>query len=136
MKLVIDTSIVFSLFKSDSFTNRFLQNNKLELFAPETLLEELNKYSNLISIKSEVAENKVKEDINLLPRIINFRTPSEWALKTAEKSIAHRGDSHFLALALELKIPVWSNDAHFKEQILVRVFTTRELSDFLTDKII
>ncbi len=37
------------------------------------------------------------------------------------------------SLALN-KCPIWSNDPHFKEQSLVRVFTTEELVEYLKSK--
>jgi len=132
MRLVVDTSIIFSLFKSSSFTNKLLQDNKLRLFAPKSLSEELFKYSTLISAKSGISEDRVLNDIALLSKLIDFRTPSQSSLETADKLISHKTDVPFLALALELRIPIWSNDAHFKEQSSIRVFTTEELSAFLT----
>lgn len=61
MKLVVDTSIVFSLFKSNSFTNKLLKENKIELFAPKELIEELSKYSKLICSKSRITKEKFSE---------------------------------------------------------------------------
>ncbi len=36
-------------------------------------------------------------------------------------------DSLFLALAMSLNCPIWSNDKHFKRQSFVKAFTTQEL---------
>ena len=36
-------------------------------------------------------------------------------------------DIDFLALALKLKLPVWSNDSHLKKQSKVIVYSTSEL---------
>ncbi len=33
-----------------------------------------------------------------------------------DKLISHKADASFLALALELNTPIWSNDEHFKER--------------------
>ena len=43
------------------------------------------------------------------------------------------GDSLFLALAMSLNCPIWSNDVHFKRQKIVKTFTTRELISSLKD---
>ena len=40
-------------------------------------------------------------------------------------------DSPFLALALALDIPIWTNDGHFKRQNLIDVYTTNELLELL-----
>jgi len=131
MELVVDTSAVFSLFKSNSSTNRLLKENNLELFAPKELIEELFKYSELICSKSKISKEKFLEDISLLPELIELKNVSHFFEDKADKLISHKTDSPFLALALELNIPIWSNDSHFKEQSLIKVFTTSELSKFL-----
>lgn len=131
MKLVIDTNIVFALFKSNSFTRKLLKKYKIELFAPKELIEELFKYSKLICSKFKITKEKFLEDISLLSEFIEFKTASQFFEDKADKLISHKTDVVFLSLALELKIPLWSNDSHFKEQSLVKVFTTEELKKSL-----
>ncbi len=133
MKLVVDTTIVFSLFKANSFTNKLLKKYKIELFDPSELIEELSKYSELICSKSDISKEKFLEDISLLSEseIIKLKNALSSFEEQADKLISHKTDVPFLALALELNIPVWSNDPHFKEQSEVPVFTTEELSKFL-----
>jgi predicted nucleic acid-binding protein len=131
VKLVIDTSIVFSLFKSDSSTNRILKEHKLKLIAPRELIEELSKYSDLICSKSNITKEKFLEDINSLSELIELKNASKSFEIKVKKSITHESDVPFLALASELKIPIWSNDSHFKEQHSIIVFTTKELQEFL-----
>jgi len=36
-------------------------------------------------------------------------------------------DTPFLALAMQLSCPIWSNDNHFKEQQVIEVYTTSEI---------
>ena len=43
-------------------------------------------------------------------------------------------DSPFLALAMSLKCPIWSNDGHFKRQNVVKAFSTKELLSLLETK--
>jgi predicted nucleic acid-binding protein len=40
-------------------------------------------------------------------------------------------DTPFLALALSLDCPIWSNDDHFKRQNVIKAVTTRELLGLL-----
>lgn len=131
MRLVIDTSIVFSLFKSDSFTKQLLSEYNLELFAPKELVEELLKYSSLICSKSKVSKETFLLDVKRLHELIEFKIPLQISILKAEKLISHKNDVPFLALAIELNIPIWSNDEHFREQCSVKVFTTEELKRFL-----
>ena len=131
MELVVDTTIVFSLFKANSFTNKLLGEYKIKLFAPRELIEELSKYSELICSKSNISKEKFLKDISLLSELIELKNASSSFEDKADKLISHKTDVAFLALALELNIPIWSNDPHFKEQSEVPVFTTEELSKFL-----
>ena len=131
MRLVVDTSIIFSLFKPASFTTKLLKEYNIWLFAPENLVKELLKYSKLICSKSGISEEKFLKDLELLPELVNLKNSSQSFKNKAVKLISHKEDAPFLALALELNIPIWSNDEHFKEQSEVKVFTTEELKEFL-----
>lgn len=42
------------------------------------------------------------------------------------KGILVDQDFDFIALAIKLNCPVWSNDPHLKQQSLVKVFNTNE----------
>ena len=131
MKFVVDTSVAFSLFKSNSETVKLLKEHQLELSSPKEIIDELLKYSNLICSKSSISKKLFLEDISLLPELIELKNSSQFFKEKANKLISHKTDVPFLALALELNIPIWSNDNHFKEQCSVKVFTTEELKKFL-----
>jgi predicted nucleic acid-binding protein len=45
-----------------------------------------------------------------------------------------RKDTPFLALALHLECPLWSDDTHLKLQSLVPCYTTAEISGLLDKK--
>ena len=133
MELIIDTNIVFSLFKSESFTREILAKHKIKLFSPEKLIDELKKYSKLICSKSNISKSKFLFNISLLPEIIELKKVEKIFKSKAKKLISHKSDADFLALALQLNIPIWSNDSHFKEQSSVKVFTTKDLVKLLLD---
>lgn len=127
MKLVVDTSIVFSLFKSNSETIKLLKEYNFELFSPKELISELLKYEDLICSKSNISKEVFLEDISLIPELIELKSSSQTFKDEADKLISHKIDAPFLALALELNIPIWSNDKHFKEQSSVEIFNTEDL---------
>ena len=131
MELVGDTNIVFSLFKKSSFTNKFLKEQDIKLFAPAQLIKQLHKYSDDVCSKAKISKQTFLKDISLLPELIEFKEPSSLFKHKASKLISHKSDVSFLALALELNIPIWSNDDHFKEQSEIPVFKTHELKRFL-----
>ncbi|MBS3088950.1 PIN domain-containing protein [Candidatus Pacearchaeota archaeon] len=134
MKIVLDTSIAYFLFSKDSFIRKFIVENKLSLFSVDELLEELSRESAKICKITNRSFEEVSEMLDLFPLIINFKPVKKEFFEKAESLISHKNDAPFLALALELNIPIWSNDKHFKEQSLTRVFTTEELKKYFSEK--
>ncbi len=65
--------------------------------------------------------------------ILNRRiktTPNEDTWQYVQKAIEispDRKDADYIALALKLKCPLWSNDKKLKDQEEVRVYSTKEL---------
>ncbi len=133
MDLVIDAAILFSFFKPDSFTRTLFKQlyiNKVRLFAPDFLLEEL------LSIKDDICEYSgiTSEDFTtsyiLLTEVIEVVQKSEYkefipdAFELLPK---HPKDAPYFALALKLHSPIWSNERRFKQQSRVKVFRTHEL---------
>lgn len=132
MELVVDTNVVFSLFKKDSFTRRLIEKHNLKLFSPETLIKELDKYCREICSKGKISQGTFKEAEQSVLAIVKILPESKEQLSKAKSLISDQSDVPFLALSLELnKMPIWSNDKHFKTQSLVRVFSTEELDKFL-----
>jgi|SRR3989344_541886 len=134
MKLVVDTNVVYSVFSKDPFITEFIIENELSLFSVKELLEELVKDASKICKIIKCSFEEFEEIIGLFPEIIEFISSKQESLKKAESLISHKNDAPFLALALELNIPIWSNDRHFKEQSEIKVYTTEELKKLLSIK--
>ena len=132
MELIVDTSIVFSFFSKDPFIKEFIIKNEIELYSVKELIEEIGKEAGKILKITKCSFEEFEEIKELLPSFIEFISPKQEFMKKAESLISHKNDAPFLALALELSIPVWSNDKHFKEQSLVKVFTTEELKTYFS----
>ena len=85
--------------------------------------------------KAEAEEAVLLMDLQLLPRKIYSRDfySSRW--KEAENRIGTRDpkDVDLLALALKLRVPIWSNDPDF-QSARVRLYTTAELLKILEAK--
>ncbi|MEA3378380.1 MAG: PIN domain-containing protein [Nanoarchaeota archaeon] len=132
MEFVVDTNIVFSLFKGDSFTRGLIEEYNLKLFSPASLIKELNKYRKLICFKSKISEKSFEDAKQSVLLIIKILPESKDSLSKAKPLISHKSDVPFLALSLDLDMmPIWSNDPHLKKQSLVNVYTTSELHDKL-----
>ena len=145
MKLVVDTNILFSFFKKDSFTQKLIVNPSLELISPEVAFKELKKYSKEISVKSKIGKDNLDFMFSLLKEYVKF-VPLEVykgefnnSLKIIEKFPKEDlgeflDDIDFFALASKENCPVWSKDALFKRQSIIKVFNTSELAKYFKSR--
>ncbi len=134
MKIVLDTNVLFSIMNPSTVASYIFSLKGLEFFAPEHLKLEFFKYRNICLTKSELSEQEFEIRFEEIIKKVGFSSLSEYEsyIKEADKALSDRKDSPFFALALSKgKIPIWSNDPHFKEQSVVEVFTTKELVEKL-----
>lgn len=130
MKLVIDANILFSFFKKESFTRRFiLSNPEIELFTSLFVFEELDKHKKEIKVKSKIDDkvyrlirNELKDYVTILP-LEKFK--EYWV--EAKQISPDYDDTEYFAVALALGCAIWSNDKKLKSQSRVMVFSTKEL---------
>ena len=132
MKLVINANIAFSLLKKDSFTRRLVHRYRLSLISHPFIVEELKGHSEIVCRKIGVSPDKFLRIMEILSALIDLsRSASPQQLNRARSLLPDPEDAPYLALAIRLKLPLWSNDPHLKEQSLVTVFTTEELVELL-----
>jgi len=127
MRFVLDTSVAFQFFSRDPFVRTTA--TKLELSSVPELLDELNR--DRICRFTGADSDQFSEIVEFIRAMIELREPSLKFRSRAESLISHKNDIPFLALALELKIPILSNDKHFKEQSVVPVYSVPELKELL-----
>ena len=131
IRIVIDTNILISaLIKDDSVTARIIKSGIFEIYYPEDGMFELEKYRDYIIKKRKKALQRksfdyalsfLLESVNVVPSLLyedKIREAYEIMRDIDEK------DTPFLALALKLQCPIWSNDGDFEEQNLVEVYKT------------
>jgi len=134
---VIDTNIIFSALLKNSAARKIILSDTFDLFVPEFLFTEIIKYEKLILKKTGMEKENLELLLLLLQShisVIPFNIFSDF-MKAAENEMEKidMKDAPFVALALKLKIPIWSNDVHFKKQEKVESFNTAEIiSDFLS----
>ncbi|MFA5797613.1 MAG: PIN domain-containing protein [Candidatus Woesearchaeota archaeon] len=129
MKLVVDTNILFSYFWRYSITRRILLSQNMELVAPEFALEEINKYKKDIITKNNLTTEEFEHIKFDLAIAITFIPLEKYAasFKVALSVCPDPNDIDFFALAITLKLPIWSNDTKLKEQNKIKILTTTEL---------
>lgn len=132
--LIPDSGIIFTGLVGTGVTKSLLFSKNLKLFAPEYLFDELNEHLSRIKLISSLSSSEVDLLISKLRSHINIVEKLEFEafLGEANELISDPDDTEYLALSLSMnKCPIWSNDPHFKEQSLVKVFTTEELVAYL-----
>ncbi len=138
IRAVIDTNILMSaLIKDTNYSVKLLKSEFLDLYYPEDGLSEIEYFRDYIiskrdrtsQIKSfDYALKFILESVHVIPLELyssSFKDAYEIMKNIDEK------DTPFLALALQLKCPVWSNDKHFKKQSITEVYTTEKISKLL-----
>ena len=133
MKLVVDTNVLITFFWKGSVFRRLLADTNLELFSPEYALREINKNSSEIVKRRGISLKEFKILRRELTSIVEF-IPLEGYSSFLDKAMRFSPDKEdvdFLALALKLKYPFWSNDRRLKKQTVVDILNTEELIKLL-----
>ena len=135
MKFIIDTNILFSAIIKKSITRKIILSDIFELYVPEYLFEEINKHEDLILRKAKISNRDFIALLTLFQKHTQIVKKEFYLDKTpvAEEIMKEIDitDSPFLASALALNCLIWSNDGHFKQQNLVKVYTTKEILELL-----
>lgn len=137
IRFVIDTNILIgALVKDNSFKARLLKKQNFLFYFPDYGLIEIDKFRNYICSKRErnnpiapsfdYAIKFLLESITIIPGPL-YQDQLSCAYTLMEK--IDPKDTPFLALALHLECPIWSDDAHLKQQSRVPCYSTGE---FLT----
>jgi predicted nucleic acid-binding protein len=132
--LVADTNILISaLLKDYSINARLIKSGYFSVYFPDYGIKEIDSYRNYIDAKRkrssqpvalEYAQSFLLKAIQVVP--LDLYHPRMKAAFEIMKEIDEK-DAPFLALAMQLGCPVWSNDRHFQRQKEVRVYTTRDI---------
>lgn len=134
MELIIDATALLSVFIAKGSTPNIIFIEGVEWLAPAKLKEEFIKHIDEIIPRSSLSEYDAKELIELAFSKIGIIKAESFNKfrKEAKSLVSDPDDTEYFALSLSRnKIPIWSNDPHFKEQSVVRVFKTGELIEYL-----
>lgn len=133
MRLVVDANVVISGLITESTTRRLLLTVEAELLTPEVIHDEVERHVPDLADRSGLDPDRVRRIVGLLFRGIEVVPTEELAshLDRAERAIGGTDpdDVLYLACALACGAAVWSDDAHFEEQDLVRVYKTADVVD-------
>lgn len=130
MDLVVDANILFAALIKESITSELMLQNHLHLYAPEYILDEFEKYRDIIKKKTNRTNDEFDRALDVFQRRIAL-VPYEEMKPFVKKAITISPDMKdvpYIALALRLNTAIWSNDKNLKEkQKEVRVYSTKEI---------
>ncbi|MBI4453482.1 PIN domain-containing protein [Candidatus Woesearchaeota archaeon] len=128
---VLDSNILISALIRNGTTREIILRSNFNFYVPYIIVEEVCKYKQLIIQKGKFSELDFELLFSLLLEHMVIVPSMEfiYCLNEAEQIMQHVDidDSLYLALALAKEIPLWSNDAHFKVQNKVRIYTTKDM---------
>lgn len=135
MRIVVDTSELFSFFNEKSKARELSLSTKLSLHSPSFSLEEIKEHKDKIVKSFSLSESQFTLIKKLLNTVVKFSKEGEYSsfLPEASKLSPDPEDVDFFALALKLKTPIWSEDKLLKRQSRIKVFNTKELSEMLKE---
>ena len=133
MILIIDANVLFSALIKNSLTAELIFNEDILLSTPEFIITEFFKYEDLILKKTHRTREEFVQIMHLLNDVITVIPKEEYSeyIEEAEEISPDPKDILYLALALKMKCPVWSNDGKLKNQDKVEVFSTQDLKNKL-----
>ena len=129
MKFILDANPLFSALIKDSFTANVIVNENVELSAPEFLFDEFLEHKEEILAKTRRTEKELNDLVDSLKEVIQIIPQKEFEsfFEEAKQLTSDEDDIPYLALALKLNLPIWSNDKKMKRQNKVKVYSTEEL---------
>ena len=141
MKLVIDANILFTFFWPGSALRQML-NKEAKLYSPAFAIQEINEHKKGIIRRTRnttTSFQKLVEEIKLQIELVHLQAYAtcfdqvcafikHFPTQEQDKFLK---DADYLALALYLKCPLWTNDFFLKKQKFVRIITTRDVLECL-----
>lgn len=129
--IVIDSNILISALIKKGTTRDILTNFNVNFVFPQEGLEEIYSCKPEILKKADIKDDefdrlllRLLKYVRLIPLdiLINFRDKAKEIMEHIDKE-----DVIFIAAALALNCPIWSEDKHFKKQRAIKILTTKEV---------
>ena len=107
LRLVVDSNILFAALIKEGITAKLLLSERLELFAPERLIEEFRKYEEYILSKTHRSKVDFERFLSTLEGRIEIIPKSEFEEWVEEaKKVCKLDDFPFVALAKALLLQI------------------------------
>lgn len=127
--LVVDANIVLALLIRSGKTRELFFDDRIELYAPELLLQEVVRNRDMVLRKAAISERTFADFLSVLRARISVIPHEKFASRRTE-AIIHSPDpkdTSYFALALHLECALWSNEKRLKRQHVLQVLSTQEV---------
>ena len=136
MELVVDANILVAGFLRSAVTRELLLDERLTLYTPEYSLTETERVLTTSRFRRKLRDLSAMDVRSILAQLTGkVRVLSanmyEHQLAKARQLTPDAEDAPYLAVALHLRLPLWSNDSILKKQRVVRIYSTQELLELL-----
>lgn len=140
MQLILDSNIFIAALLKNSTTRGIITNFQGELIIPEIVFEEIENHKPFLIKRSSLSEEEFKQTIEKLSDYLTIvKTREILPYREKAKEIVENIDSDdvpFIAAFLAFnKCPIWSDDSDFQKQKTIKIYTTKELVDFLSNSL-
>ena len=132
MIFIIDVNVVISALIKNGKSRELLIDSPFTLYSPETLMNSLRKYEDLIIEKSGLLKEDFETLLSLVVENIEVIEKEEYEkyMEEADKILGHvdKEDVPYVALALlRANDGIWSDDKHFQQQKKIKVWKTEDI---------
>lgn len=132
MELVVNTNRIIAALIKDSESRKIIYSAKFSLYTTAFSIKEVEKYKEYILKKAKISENEFNQIMEIILSKIAVYGEYDISKKSMKKAITAMkeidpDDVPLLALAIELKKDIWSDDKHFQKQKTAKVWKTKDL---------
>ncbi|MHA2431414.1 MAG: PIN domain-containing protein, partial [Promethearchaeota archaeon] len=120
----------FAALIKDNITSELLLKREFHLFAPEFIFEEFEKYRDYLKKKTDRLDEDFDHLIEVFKRNTDLISKEDLQshIEEAESISPDIKDVPYIAIALKLNIPIWSNDKALKKKLNeITVYSTDDL---------
>ncbi len=135
MQLVVDSNILLAALLKPSITQRLLFSPSFSFLVPEFCVVEIRRQLPKFSRRMKKTTGETQQAFDVILSKVRVVPKEDYAAfkNQAISMLSDQDDWPFLALAIQLHCPIWSNDSGFQKQNICRVFTTNELMRYLSN---
>jgi predicted nucleic acid-binding protein len=138
MRLVVDTNIVIASILKESTTRKIILHPLFSFYIPEHAFVEIENHRDELTEKSGLSRHRFNQVLDGVKRKLSIVPAHEFSGHYPAALELMRNidpdDAPFVALAMSFDNDgIWSNDGHFEEQNIIRVWNTRDLLEELRE---